>query len=89
MHLIYRCLLELQKYTYKHSFVGFSTNLRKRSSCKIQKVDLLRSVTIPPLMYAPDIATSLTLGIADVTVTPSEHTGLDGSNALLYATTQA
>lgn len=41
------------------------------------------SVIKPPLTNAPEIATSFTFGTFDVTVTPSEQTGLDGSSALL------
>lgn len=41
------------------------------------------SVIKPPFTNAPEIATSFTLETLEVTVTPSEQTGLDGSSALL------
>lgn len=69
--------------TYTQCFVGLSINFRTLVSSKTQIEDLEVSVTSPPLTNAPEMATSLTFGIAVVTVTPSEHTGLEGSSALL------
>lgn len=76
-------ITKLNTCTYTQFFVGLSINFRTLVSSKTQTDDLKASVTRPPLMNAPEMATSLTLGIAVVTVTPSEHTGLEGSSALL------
>lgn len=70
-------------YTHKQSVVGFFIIVLYLFWSKIQNEDFVMSVIKPPLTNAPEIATSFTFGTFDVTVTPSEQTGLDGSSALL------
>lgn len=70
-------------YTHKQSGVGFFINVLYLFWSRTQNEDFVMSVIKPPFTNAPEIATSLTFGIFDVTVTPSEQTGLDGSSALL------
>lgn len=74
-------------YTYTQAADAVVSWRRVRSVSMIQTAVFPVSVTSPPLTMAFSTEISLMAGKLLSMVTPSEHTGLDGSRAWLNATT--